>query len=58
MLVSSTSGCCCNDFVDASFSVSSYNMRVCAVNAVRSYFGHRGVRVVELHVGLWQYNRL
>ena len=43
MLVSSTTGSYRNDFIDDNFNATSYNVVVRAVNAVRSWFGLRGV---------------
>ena len=42
MLELSTSGYHSNDFVDDTFIANLYNVVVGAVNAVRSFFGHRG----------------
>ena len=43
MLVSSTSGCYRNDFVDDIFSANLYNLVVGAVKSLRSDVGHQGV---------------
>ena len=43
MSVSSTRSCYRNNFVDDNFSTIWYNVMVGVVNAVRSYFGQRGL---------------